>query len=69
MDIKRTILIVALAIVSYVMVLKWNQDYGQAALPTPPPRLYRIRLLVTMLPPVPMYPARIPIPAPLPKLR
>ncbi len=34
MDIKRTILIVALAIVAYVMVLKWNQDYGQAALPT-----------------------------------
>ncbi|HGA2316287.1 TPA: membrane protein insertase YidC [Pseudomonas putida] len=34
MDIKRTILIVALAIVSYVMVLKWNEDYGQAALPT-----------------------------------
>ncbi|WP_095110166.1 membrane protein insertase YidC [Pseudomonas sp. Irchel 3E20] len=34
MDIKRTILIVALAIVSYVMVLNWNQDYGQAALPT-----------------------------------
>ena len=34
MDIKRTILIVALAVVSYVMVLKWNQDYGQAALPT-----------------------------------
>ena len=26
MDIKRTILIVALAIVSYVMVLQWNQD-------------------------------------------
>lgn len=34
MDIKRTILIVALAIVAYVLVLKWNQDYGQAALPT-----------------------------------
>ncbi|WP_054901217.1 membrane protein insertase YidC [Pseudomonas sp. NBRC 111131] len=34
MDIKRTILIAALAIVSYVMVLKWNDDYGQAALPT-----------------------------------
>ena len=34
MDIKRTILIVALAIVTYVGVLKWNQDYGQAALPT-----------------------------------
>jgi len=33
MDIKRTILIAALAIVSYVMVLKWNDDYGQAALP------------------------------------
>ncbi|AYC34981.1 membrane protein insertase YidC [Pseudomonas cavernae] len=35
MDIKRSILIVALAIVSYLMVLQWNQDYGQAALPTP----------------------------------
>ncbi|RMS28482.1 Membrane protein insertase YidC [Pseudomonas savastanoi] len=34
MDIKRTILIVALAIVTYVGVLKWNQDYGQAAMPT-----------------------------------
>ena len=34
MDIQRSILIVALAVVSYVMVLKWNQDYGQAALPT-----------------------------------
>jgi len=34
MDIKRTILIVALAIVTYAGVLKWNQDYGQAALPT-----------------------------------
>lgn len=34
MDIKRTILIVALAIVAYVMVLKWNQDYGQTNLPT-----------------------------------
>ncbi|WP_459207322.1 membrane protein insertase YidC [Pseudomonas sp. MLB6B] len=34
MDIKRTILIVALAIVSYVLVLKWNENYGQAALPT-----------------------------------
>ncbi|KQQ53625.1 insertase [Pseudomonas sp. Leaf127] len=35
MDIKRTILIGALAIVTYVGVLKWNEDYGQAALPTP----------------------------------
>ncbi|UVE17817.1 membrane protein insertase YidC [Pseudomonas sp. LS44] len=35
MDIKRSILIVALAIVTYLMVLQWNQDYGQAALPTP----------------------------------
>ncbi|QEY65685.1 membrane protein insertase YidC [Metapseudomonas lalkuanensis] len=34
MDIQRSILIVALAIVSYLMVLQWNQDYGQAALPT-----------------------------------
>jgi YidC/Oxa1 family membrane protein insertase len=33
MDIKRSILIVALAIVSYFMVLKWNDDYGQAELP------------------------------------
>jgi YidC/Oxa1 family membrane protein insertase len=34
MDIKRTILFVALAVVSYLMVLQWNEDYGQAALPT-----------------------------------
>ncbi len=29
MDIKRSFPIVALAIVSYLMVLQWNQDYGQ----------------------------------------
>ncbi|MVW74064.1 membrane protein insertase YidC [Pseudomonas xionganensis] len=33
MDIQRSILIVALAVVSYLMVLQWNQDYGQAELP------------------------------------
>lgn len=33
MDIQRSILIVALAIVSYIMVLKWNEDYGQPQLP------------------------------------
>lgn len=33
MDIKRSILLVALAVVAYLMVLQWNQDYGQAALP------------------------------------
>ncbi|MBD1553175.1 membrane protein insertase YidC [Pseudomonas typographi] len=36
MDIKRTILMVALAVVAYTMVLKWNQDYGQAPLPNNP---------------------------------
>ncbi|WP_421682992.1 membrane protein insertase YidC [Stutzerimonas urumqiensis] len=35
MDIKRSILLVALAIVAYLLVLQWNQDYGQAALPSP----------------------------------
>ncbi|WP_455232924.1 membrane protein insertase YidC [Geopseudomonas aromaticivorans] len=35
MDIQRSILIVALAIVSYIMVLKWNEDYGQPQLPPP----------------------------------
>ena len=65
MDIKRTILIVALAIVSYVMVLKWNQDYGQAALPTQnvatnqaAPAIPDTRW-VTMRPRVPMFPARM----------
>lgn len=33
MDIKRSILLVALAVVAYLLVLQWNQDYGQAALP------------------------------------
>ncbi len=35
MDIQRPILIVALAIVSYLLVLQWNQDYGQPQLPPP----------------------------------
>jgi YidC/Oxa1 family membrane protein insertase len=35
MDIQRSILLVALAIVAYLMVLQWNQDYGQTSLPTP----------------------------------
>ncbi len=35
MDIKRSILLVALAVVAYLLVLQWNQDYGQAALPSP----------------------------------
>src|SRR5690606_32520159 len=29
MDAQRTILIVALLVVSYLMVLAWNEDYGQ----------------------------------------
>ncbi|CDZ95259.1 membrane protein insertase YidC [Pseudomonas saudiphocaensis] len=36
MDIKRSILLVSLAIVAYLLVLKWNQDYGQTALPDEP---------------------------------
>ena len=35
MKIHRSIPIVALAIVSYLMVLQWNKDYGQAELPAP----------------------------------
>ncbi|TWI57676.1 YidC/Oxa1 family membrane protein insertase [Pseudomonas duriflava] len=35
MDIKRTFLIVALAIVSYTMVLQWNKDYDQSDMPVP----------------------------------
>lgn len=34
MDIKRSILMVALAATAYALVLKWNQDYGQPASPT-----------------------------------
>lgn len=33
MDIQRTILLVALAVVSYLMVLQWNQDYGDTPAP------------------------------------
>ena len=33
MDIKRSILLVALAVVSYLLVLQWNEDYSQAAQP------------------------------------
>ncbi|MCL7461420.1 membrane protein insertase YidC [Pseudomonas sp. NW5] len=33
MDIQRSILFVALAVVSYLLVLQWNQDYGQPVVP------------------------------------
>ncbi len=49
MDIKRTILIVALAVVAYVMVFKWNQDYGQ----TPPPNQNAAATRASELPDVP----------------
>jgi len=31
MDIQRTLLIIGLAVVSYLMILQWQEDYGQAA--------------------------------------
>lgn len=37
MDIKRTALFAALAVISYLMILQWNQDYGQTALPAESP--------------------------------
>ncbi|WP_207060731.1 membrane protein insertase YidC [Motiliproteus sp. SC1-56] len=36
MDIQRIILIGALAVISYVLVLQWQQDYGQPAAPSEP---------------------------------
>ena len=33
MDIKRSLPIVALAVVSYLMILQWNEDYGQIIQP------------------------------------
>jgi YidC/Oxa1 family membrane protein insertase len=32
MDFQRIILIAGVAIISYLMVLQWNQDYGTEAL-------------------------------------
>ena len=29
MDLRRSIILVALAVVSYMMILAWNEDYGQ----------------------------------------
>lgn len=37
MDIKRTVLWIALAIVSYLMVLAWNEDYQPTSAPNPNP--------------------------------
>lgn len=31
MDIQRTLLIIGLAVVSYLMILQWQEDYGQSA--------------------------------------
>ena len=33
MDLQRTLLIVGLAIVSYMMILQWQEDYGTTAPP------------------------------------
>lgn len=35
MDVKRLILLVPLAVLAYLLVVQWNQDYGQAAEPSP----------------------------------
>ena len=34
MDIQRTLLIIGLAVVSYLMILQWQDDYGKAAVAT-----------------------------------
>jgi len=47
MDIKRTVLLVALAVVSYLMILQWNQDYGQTALPETPQQVLGNTALVS----------------------
>ena len=31
MDIQRTLLIIGLAVVSYLMILQWQEDYGKRA--------------------------------------
>ena len=33
MDVQQVILIAALALVSYLMVLQWNEDYGPSRQP------------------------------------
>ncbi len=35
MDVKRLILLVPLAVLAYLLVIQWNQDYGQTAEPSP----------------------------------
>jgi YidC/Oxa1 family membrane protein insertase len=35
MDVKRLILLVPLAVLAYLLVVQWNQDYGQSAEPLP----------------------------------
>ncbi|GAB2729031.1 membrane protein insertase YidC [Halomonas garicola] len=35
MDVKRLILLIPLAVLAYLLVVQWNQDYGQSAEPAP----------------------------------
>ncbi|GAA3896385.1 membrane protein insertase YidC [Halomonas cibimaris] len=35
MDVKRLILVIPLAVLAYLLVVQWNQDYGQSAKPAP----------------------------------
>jgi YidC/Oxa1 family membrane protein insertase len=62
MDIQRSILIVALAVVSYMMVLQWNQDYGQAALPA---QTAAVNSTVPSLPDTASVPSNDDVPSPV----
>ena len=31
MDVRRNIIFIGLAVVSYMLILAWNEDYGQVA--------------------------------------
>lgn len=35
MDVKRLLLLIPLAVLAYLLVVQWNQDYGQVAAPEP----------------------------------
>src|SRR5690554_7520367 len=35
MDVKRLLLLIPLAVLAYLIVVQWNQDYGQVSSPEP----------------------------------
>jgi YidC/Oxa1 family membrane protein insertase len=63
MDIQRIVILLGLAITAYLMVLKWNEDYGPQATPEQPVEISADETTLPGMTSVPTSPGEIPAPA------